>query len=248
MGRVTRRPVVRASSGPRKQRDYTNVRNRAPEMHGTRSPIVNDPGWYKSSAIVGGAGIAGGGIEPSTETLCPIDSYATIDLGAQTGGLDEYSVTGVYRTPNDTSFLRVGTGVWISEVFADTGVIKAKVFNDLNFSVLVTLYISGPGTGESTVVVPLYLNHNTVVGDTLLSDGNDAVLVDATISTINITLPPAADLESKILTIKKVDSSVNLVVIDPDGAETIDGVASQSIRFQWTSITIISDGTEWFII
>lgn len=191
---------------------------------------------------------ARGGIEPSTETLCPIDSYSSIDLGAQEGDIDDYSVTGVYRTPNDTAYLRVGAGVWIAEVFMDTGVVKAKVFNSLNFSVLVTLYVSGPGTGELVVVVPLYLNHSTVISSTLLSDGNDAVLVDATISTVTLTLPPAADVEGKVLTIKKTDGSVNIVTVDGDGTETLDGALTYVLQLQYDTVTIISDGANWHIM
>ena len=47
--------------------------------------------------------------------------------------------------------------------------------------------------------------------------------------------------------IKNLAASYTLT-IDPDGAETIDGSATFSISSQYESITIVTDGSSWFII
>ena len=52
---------------------------------------------------------------------------------------------------------------------------------------------------------------------------------------------------SKIVTIKKKDSSANTVTIDADGANTIDGVATKVISTQYDKLTIQWDGTNWHI-
>lgn len=73
-------------------------------------------------------------------------------------------------------------------------------------------------------------------------------LVDATAASVTITLPTAASHKGMRFFIKKTDSTGNAVVIDGDGAETIDGAATQSIVAQNVCLTVVSDGTGWWII
>jgi len=63
-----------------------------------------------------------------------------------------------------------------------------------------------------------------------------------------ISLPAAATVRRIVYTIKKIDASANVVTIDPSGAETIDGVATQLLTTQWQALRIQSDGTGWMII
>jgi len=74
------------------------------------------------------------------------------------------------------------------------------------------------------------------------------VFVDATSGAITINLPAASTMDEQRLNIKKIDSSVNAVTIDADGAETIDGELTRLLTDQYANITIISDGSEWFIL
>lgn len=71
------------------------------------------------------------------------------------------------------------------------------------------------------------------------------VAADAASGAISVNLPPAATA-TRLLTVVKVDSSVNLVTIYPDGSETIDGASTRTLSSQWASVNLISDGTEWF--
>lgn len=72
--------------------------------------------------------------------------------------------------------------------------------------------------------------------------------VAAPVAGITITLPPAADATGHIYFIKKIDSSANVVTIDPSGSETIDGGLTAVLTVQYEAITIQSDGTEWWIL
>jgi hypothetical protein len=87
---------------------------------------------------------------------------------------------------------------------------------------------------------------DTFTGDTTLTDSHDIVLVDASGGAVTITLPPAAD-GYKEYTIKVIDTSSNLVTIDGDGSEEIDGSTSITLT-TYDSFTIVSDGTAWWII
>jgi len=82
-------------------------------------------------------------------------------------------------------------------------------------------------------------------GSYTASDG-DIVLADASSTTITVTLPSPSS--GDIVSIKKTDSSSNAVIIDTPGAETIDGQANLSINSQYSARTIVSDGSDYFII
>jgi len=77
------------------------------------------------------------------------------------------------------------------------------------------------------------------------ASANRIVLADASGGAITVTLPsPQADA---IVNVKKIDSSENAVTIDGAGAN-IDGNASIQITTQYESYTLVSDGSNWWII
>lgn len=50
------------------------------------------------------------------------------------------------------------------------------------------------------------------------------------------------------VTVKKVDSSTNIVTVAAPGGQTIDGVASLGLGSQYSAITVRSDGANYFIV
>jgi len=78
--------------------------------------------------------------------------------------------------------------------------------------------------------------------------GDDTVIGDATSDSIVATLPAAEDADGNKYTVLKSDSSENTVTVDGDGAETINGSATQVLSSQYDFIVVQSDGTEWFVI
>jgi len=80
------------------------------------------------------------------------------------------------------------------------------------------------------------------------TDTDYTILGNATGGAITITLPKAATVNGKVYVIKKVDASGNAVTIDGDGAETIDGSATQALSSQYDKAVIQSDGSNWHII
>lgn len=80
---------------------------------------------------------------------------------------------------------------------------------------------------------------------TTAADG--MLTVDASGASRTITLVTAVGNAGLQYTIKKIDSSVNTVVIDGNGSQTIDGAVTVSLSRQYEAITIISDGANWLI-
>lgn len=89
---------------------------------------------------------------------------------------------------------------------------------------------------------------NSVTGDTDLSSvsGSATYLTDTSSANVTFTLPDPADFTNKRFTFKKTTGS-NLLIIDA-GTDTIDGQTTRQLSQQYSSLTIMSDGTEWFII
>ena len=117
---------------------------------------------------------------------------------------------------------------------------------DLGFLTASTL---PPSVSQTRFIQTFGVNHTLLLTD-------DALLMDATGSSITVNLPFAATAfdvltnKGQRFTIKKIDTSaVNDVIIDPAGADLIDGntlvTLNGSLR---PSIDIVSDGANWFLI
>lgn len=74
------------------------------------------------------------------------------------------------------------------------------------------------------------------------------ILVDASTGAVEITLPDPSLQGATRITVTKTDSSANEVTVSPSAAETITGETSKTIAFQWSSMTLVSDGTNWVIV
>lgn len=82
----------------------------------------------------------------------------------------------------------------------------------------------------------------------LSADLGKTILCDATSAAFTVTLLAAATAgDGFTVTVKKTDSSVNIVTIDGDGSETIDGSTTYLLRPDDESVTLICNGTAWFV-
>ena len=77
---------------------------------------------------------------------------------------------------------------------------------------------------------------------------NDVILCNMALGDVTIELPISSSNKNGIIVVKKNGSSPNKVVINCNGAETIDGSPTANITTANNSFTVISDGANWFII
>ena len=103
-------------------------------------------------------------------------------------------------------------------------------------------------TGQNTFTQALATAYSAVSAAATLDGTYQTVAVNATSGAVTITLPAAAGCTGRRYDIKKVDSSANAVTIDGNSAETIDGAATYALSAQYSSVTIISNGSGWYII
>ncbi len=94
--------------------------------------------------------------------------------------------------------------------------------------------------GDKKNVVSKTTTYTTTAAD-------DQVNCDATGAAFTVTLIAAASVAGKKVVFKKTDSSANVVTIDANGAETIDGALTFKLHIQYEAVELISDGTNWHV-
>jgi len=85
--------------------------------------------------------------------------------------------------------------------------------------------------------------------DNYTMDADDyVVLANAESNNITITLSDATVSKDNEVHIKRINGGTNVVIIATQNNQTIDGYPSITINKQFITISLICDGTQWFII
>ena len=131
-------------------------------------------------------------------------------------------------TSADTDFKVKGTATDL--LFCDAGNAHVKVDASLEFT------------------KRLDANATTVTGVSHTAGDEHVILVDDDTAgaAVTVTLPTAATAKT-IYHIKKIGSTAS-VTIDGNGAELIDGATTAVLTIQYESITVISDGSAWWVL
>jgi len=127
-------------------------------------------------------------------------------------------------------------GLWYR---SDTDVIRARI-NGATVDLMTS--------GSVIVLTNLDLPYVSVSVNTTTTSSQCFVDVDASGANRTITLPSAATLGSGFTyVIRKLDSSNNTVIVDPNSTQTIDGVTTYTLTKQYETLCATSDGTNWVI-
>lgn len=107
-----------------------------------------------------------------------------------------------------------------------------------------TLRVSGglPSWADPTFTTATKTSGYTVTGS------DTVIFANAASGSVAITLPVASGLAGYRFYVKRIDNSVNSCTVVRSGSDTIDGQTSFSLDLQYTSITVVSDGSLWYII
>lgn len=101
--------------------------------------------------------------------------------------------------------------------------------------------------GGATYIYTTELRVTEVTVNTTLTN-QTVVLVDNEVN-ISLTLPAAASNTHKVYTVKKISDSAGVVEVKGNvPTETIDGEATVLIHLQYQYVTIVCDGSDWYII
>ncbi len=81
-----------------------------------------------------------------------------------------------------------------------------------------------------------------------IGTSDTVVFANAYSGNVTITLPAASGLAGYRFYIKRIDGSSNTCAITCTGSDTIDGQTTISFDLQYTSMTVVSDGSAWYIL
>ena len=147
----------------------------------------------------------------------------------------------------------------LPNVGTDSGTWGGILNSFLSYS-LVSNYVSGGSTsataqsGALSYVSVITASTYTIgyTGNGGATSGNETVLANATSNAIAITLTDATVYPGIIHTIKKTDTSSNIVSIYTVTSQTIDGTIASStpiqIKVPYVSLSLASDGSNWYVI
>lgn len=103
---------------------------------------------------------------------------------------------------------------------------------------------SGGGSGSSSLLSVV----STSSGPYNATIANNVILADGTSAGFTVNLYTAVGNTGRVITIKKTDSTFNVITIDGNGSETIDGSTTTTLNTQNEAIDMVSDGTNWQVL
>jgi len=111
-----------------------------------------------------------------------------------------------------------------------------------------TIQFLSSGSVTAAEFGQLASNVTTITATTYTALVTDGAILANNAAGVTITLPAAASVPSNYrLSIKNIGSSGE-ITINGDGAETIDGELSIILTTQYESVTLVTDGSNWFIL
>jgi hypothetical protein len=92
----------------------------------------------------------------------------------------------------------------------------------------------------------------TKTGDYTATTSDDFLIFDANGASRTLTLYAASGNAGRVIRVKRVDSTAyapgNLVTIDANASETIDGATTKKLCTQYEEFTLVCDGTGWHVL
>jgi len=196
-------------------------------------------GAFTTLNATGGGSLAG--------TWSNLGTVATVDING--GTIDGTPIGGAAPAAGAFTSLNATGGGSLAGTWSDLGTVTTV---DVDGGTLDGVVVGGatPAAGTFTTLAAdaLYLQHRTVTATTdtaLVTDG--VIFLNAASNDVTLTLPTAAAGDGQVLIVKRIDASAQVVTIDGDAAETIDGSATKAL-VSLETVRLISDGTEWWVI
>jgi hypothetical protein len=162
----------------------------------------------------------------------------------------DFADSGVIAAPGGNGItVYTGSNTFIERVL--TGSSSVTVTNGSGVSGNPTFEVPTGGISRA-MLAALAASTRTVVSKTFANSPytvaatDEVILVNASGGAVTVNLPAAASFSGRVLAIKKTDSSANVVTIDGNASETIEGALTRKLTFQYDRIQIASDGTNWF--
>jgi len=164
-------------------------------------------------------------------------SYTAEDSGDIAMDATQGQVT-IHEWTETVAALGWAAGDWVAWRLSRIAPAGADLVGDLD---LIQLDIEIPTRPSGLNVVRKTASYTALVTD-------DVIEADCTAGDVTITLYPMGPNPGGNLHVRRIDGSANSVIIDPSGAETINGDATVTLSDQYDSAHIYVGATEWGIL
>ena len=186
-------------------------------------------------------------IRPGTPTTAPLTLSSGTNLTTPAAGSVEYDGSKLYFTPGSTRETVAA--------YDDSSGATGDIYYRDSSGNFVRLPIGSSGqTLQVASGLPAWAPANntapvsTQTASYTLTGSDSIILADATSNSLTITLPAAASFSGYRFSIKRIDGSANAVTIGRTGSDTIDGATSMTLDQQYTALTVVSNGSAWYIL
>lgn len=128
------------------------------------------------------------------------------------------------------------------------GTIEAENFAATALTANIRKVLSNQNKAFEEISLGYYFSASITSADSPYSAGSEElILVDASSGDVTVNLPSAGSVTHKVMSIKRTDSSDNIVTVDGNGTEVIEDEETKTLK-QFDAMRIASDGTQWWII
>lgn len=160
---------------------------------------------------------------------------------AITGG----TITGI----TDLAIADGGTGVSTSPSNGQLLIGNGGIYTVGNLTAGSGISISNSGGGITISANDGGNNVYLVIANYSMIPADKVILANAVAGGFIVTLPLVADCtDGTMFVIKKTDATANIVTVDGNGAETIDGALNYTLTVPNESIKVVSYGGNWYVI
>jgi hypothetical protein len=174
--------------------------------------------------------------------------YGAVALtGGTSGALDD--IDGSALATGDGAYVITSTAFYIYYLNASSGATESSpdvISPDDNAGTKRWLLIYSSSTFKNMNVTTV----NAATYDLLTTDYILNVTYTATGPVTSLTLPTAQVVEGRVIAIKDGggNAATNPIIIDTEGAETIDGAATITINSNYGGVWLYCDGTNWLVL
>ena len=214
----------------------------------------------EKGAINGVASLDGAGKIPSSqippvalsETAVVADNVARDALTVQEGDTANTTDSGKWWIYDGASWLELTTPANVTSVNGQSGAVSLAT-DDLS-DVSTTgvndgeVLIYNSGSWAPGVVAGGIDSVRTETSAYTVQTSDDLIFANANGAGFTLTLYSASANAGRMIKIKKTDNTFNVVTIDGNGAETIDGNLTTTLNTRGETIRIVSDGTNWEVL
>ena len=98
---------------------------------------------------------------------------------------------------------------------------------------------------KSGFIIP---TRTVTAGSHSLTEDDNVIFANAVSGGVTVDVYNTSSNAGAMVTIKKIDTTDNVVTITTEGADVIDGQAEFYLQAPYDSVTLVTDGGNWYVI